>query len=178
MQTLIFPRTRRTINETADALLAINNDIVDISKLDVGHLTMEPRQFDLNSFFHNSVELFITQAASKGIYLDVIQDEVFPKDAIGDSGRIRQILLNVIGNAIKFTSQGGVTLKVNVSETQSRYSVKVDVINTGIGVSGDRTAQILKNSNKQIVEQPANSVELRLASRFRANLRGSWMAIS
>jgi signal transduction histidine kinase len=56
LQTLIFPRTRRTINETADALLAINNDIVDISKLDVGHLTMEPRQFDLNSFFHNSVE--------------------------------------------------------------------------------------------------------------------------
>jgi hypothetical protein len=54
----------------------------------------------------------------------------------------------------------------------------VDVINTGIGVSGDRTAQILKISNKQIVEQPANSVELRLASRFRANLRGSWMAIS
>jgi signal transduction histidine kinase len=128
--------------------------------------------------FRNSVELFITQAASKGIYLDVIQDEVFPKDAIGDSGRIRQILLNVIVNAVKFTSQGGVTLKVNVSETQSRYSVKVDVINTGIGVSGDRTAQILKISNKQIVEQPANSVELRLASRFRANLRGSWMAIS
>ncbi len=128
--------------------------------------------------FRNSVELFITQAASKGIYLDVIQGEVFPKDAIGDSGRIRQILLNVIGNAVKFTSQGGVTLKVNVSETQSRYSVKVDVINTGIGVSGDRTAQILKISNKQIVEQPANSVELRLASRFRANLRGSWMAIS
>ena len=72
--------------------------------------------------FRNSVELFITQAASKGIYLDVI--------------------------------------------------------NTGIGVSGDRTAQILKISNKQIVEQPANSVELGLASRFRANLRGSWMAIS
>jgi signal transduction histidine kinase len=67
--------------------------------------------------FRNSVELFITQAASKGIYLDVIQDEVFPKDAIGDSGRIRQIMLNVIGNAVKFTSQGGVTLKVNVSET-------------------------------------------------------------
>ena len=85
--------------------------------------------------------MFITQAASKGIYLDVIQDEVFPKDAIGDSGRIRQILLNVIGNAVKFTSQGGVTLKVNVSETQSGYSVKVDVIDTGIGVSGDRTAQ-------------------------------------
>jgi len=59
----------------------------------------------------------------------------------GDSGSIRQILLNVIGNAVKFTSQGGVTLKVNVSETQSGYSVKVDVIDTGIGVSGDRTAQ-------------------------------------
>jgi signal transduction histidine kinase len=58
-----------------------------------------------------------SQGASKGIYLDVIQDEVFPKDAIGDSGRIRQILLNVIVNAVKFTSQGGVTLKVNVSET-------------------------------------------------------------
>jgi signal transduction histidine kinase len=122
--------------------------------------------------------LFITQAASKGIYLDVIQGEVFPKDVIGDSGRIRQILLNVIGNAVKFASQGGVTLKVIVSETQSDHSVKVDVIDTGIGVSGDRTAQILKNSNKQIAEQPANSVELGLASRFRANLRGSWMAIS
>ena len=85
--------------------------------------------------------MFSTQAARKGIYLDVIQDEVFPKDVFGDSGSIRQILLNVIGNAVKFTSQGGVTLKVNVSETQSGYSVKVDVIDTGIGVSGDRTAQ-------------------------------------
>ena len=89
----------RTINVSADALLAIINDILDISKLDAGHLTMEPRQFDLNSCFRSSVELFSTRAASKGIYLDVIQDEVFPKDAIGDSGRIRQILLNVIGNA-------------------------------------------------------------------------------
>ena len=134
----------RTINESADALLAIINDILDISKLDAGHLTMEPRQFDLNSCFRNSVELFSTRAASKGIYLDVIQDEVFPKDAIGDSGRIRQILLNVIGNAVKFASQGGVALKANVSETQSGYSVKVDVIDTGIGVSGDRTAQIFE----------------------------------
>jgi len=69
----------RTINVSADALLAIINDILDISKLDVRHLTIEPRQFDFNSCFRSSVELFSPQAASKGIYLDVFQDEVFPK---------------------------------------------------------------------------------------------------
>lgn len=131
-----------TIKESADALLTIVNDILDVSKLDAGKLTIDPVEFDLNACFQSSVELLSPQATSKGIFLDVVEEHALPTLVQGDDGRFRQILLNVIGNAIKFTVQGGVTVKTEVSEERVNYLIKISVMDTGIGIPSDRIDQI------------------------------------
>ncbi|WP_375264973.1 ATP-binding protein [Planktotalea sp.] len=131
-----------TIRDSADALLTIMNDVLDVSKLDAGQLNIDPAPFDLASCFHKCIDLLAPQASQKGIYLDVEQDTELPKDALGDDGRVRQILLNVIGNAIKFTAFGGVTVRPKVEMAKNGYVFIVDVIDTGIGIPPDRVNQV------------------------------------
>lgn len=131
-----------TIRDSADALLTIINDVLDVSKLDAGQLSIDPIPFDLEACFHKSIELLAPQAVQKGIYIDVEQDKDLPKDAIGDDGRVRQIFLNVIGNAIKFTSFGGVTVRPKIETTDTGYLLVVEVIDTGIGIHSDRIDQV------------------------------------
>jgi PAS domain S-box-containing protein len=133
-----------TIKESAGALLTIINDILDFSKLDAGQLTIDPIEFDLRACFASSVELFTPQATGKGIYLDVVEDQMLPTHVIGDDGRVRQILLNMIGNAVKFTSQGGVTIKTQVREIDKTYLFSVSIKDTGIGITQDRIGQIFE----------------------------------
>lgn len=131
-----------TIRDSADALLTIMNDVLDVSKLDAGQLNIDPAPFDLASCLHKCIDLLAPQASQKGIYLDVEQDTELPKDALGDDGRVRQILLNVIGNAIKFTAFGGVTVRPKVEMAKNGYVFIVDVIDTGIGIPTDRVNQV------------------------------------
>ena len=131
-----------TIKDSADSLLTIINDVLDVSKLDAGQLSIDPVSFDLGSCFHNSIELLAPQASQKGIYLDVEQDSDLPKDVIGDDGRVRQILLNVIGNAIKFTNFGGVTVRPKIEEQKDGYLLSIDTIDTGVGIPPDRLDQV------------------------------------
>lgn len=131
-----------TIKESAGALLSIINDILDFSKLDAGKLTIDPVEFDLRACFSSSVELFVPQATEKGIYLDIVEDQPLPVHVIGDDGRVRQIFLNLIGNAIKFTSQGGVTLTTRVIEDVSSFRICVDIKDSGIGIDSNRIGQI------------------------------------
>ena len=132
----------KTIKDSADALLSIINDILDVSKLDAGQLKIDPIEFDLNACFHSSVELLGPQAASKGIYLDVIQDDPLPTMVSGDDGRLRQILLNMIGNAVKFTTHGGVTIRTSIQDHGLQYLCKLRIADTGIGIPKDRLGQI------------------------------------
>ncbi|MEP5155141.1 response regulator [Planktotalea sp.] len=131
-----------TIKNSADALLAIINDILDFSKLDAGKLSIDPVEFDLRACFANAVELLDPQAQEKGIFLDVIEDQPLPTLAVGDDGRVRQIFLNMIGNAIKFTSKGGVTLTTRVQETEDSFKIGLDIKDTGIGIEQNRISQI------------------------------------
>lgn len=133
-----------TIKESAGALLSIINDILDFSKLDAGQLAIDPIEFDLRACFSSAVELFVPQARDKGIYLDVIEEQQLPNLAIGDDGRVRQIFLNMIGNAIKFTSQGGVTLTTRVSETDEEFEIFIDIKDTGVGIDQNRISQIFE----------------------------------
>lgn len=131
-----------TIKDSADALLTIINDILDVSKLDAGQLAIDPVEFDLNACFHSSIELLGPQAASKGIYLDVIQEDALPTLVWGDDGRLRQILLNMVGNAVKFTFCGGVTIKPTVEETSKHFLLNIRILDTGIGIPENRKSQI------------------------------------
>ena len=133
-----------TIKESAGALLSIINDILDFSKLDAGQLTIDPVEFDLRACFASSIELFVPQATGKGIYLDVVKDQPLPTHVIGDDGRVRQVLLNMIGNAIKFTSQGGVTVKTHLVEIDEDYLLTFEIKDTGIGIAQDRVTQVFE----------------------------------
>jgi PAS domain S-box-containing protein len=125
-----------TLKGSADHLLQLLCDILDFSKLDAGKMTLEETSFDLRREISSSVGMLAPRAAAKGIYLNVSVDPEVPHRLLGDAARIRQIILNVAGNAVKFTDTGGVSIQVgNASEEADRVRVAIDVRDTGIGMS-------------------------------------------
>ena len=130
-----------TIRDSGTALLTVINDILDFSKVEAGKLELELREMDLRETFADVARLLAIQAHAKGLELAVEIDETLPLRVTGDAGRVRQILLNLAGNAIKFTLTGEVTLAITVLE-QGADSIRVrcDVRDTGIGIPANRLA--------------------------------------
>src|SRR5207248_3351485 len=100
------------IRTSSEALLVIVNDILDFSKIEAGHMTIEPVGFDLPETLREVVDLLGPSAQRRGLRLTTSLAADVPRHVIGDPGRIRQVLLNLAGNAIKFTHQGQVTIEV------------------------------------------------------------------
>ena len=125
-----------TIRNSADALLAIINDILDFSKMEAGRLAVEQVEFDLADTLEGTAELLAEQAEAKGIELACWIDPAIPWRLRGDPGRIRQVLMNLLGNAIKFTERGEVVVRVTrQSETDDTVMVHCAVTDTGIGIA-------------------------------------------
>jgi len=131
---------------SADALLAIINDILDFSKIEAGKMTIEPIPFDLGVTVEKIADLMEGKAAEKGLKLDVRYDWKAARRFVGDPGRIRQILLNLIGNAIKFTSQGSITLHIDAATHGSpeMCSIRFSVEDTGIGIPEAKLGHIFE----------------------------------
>ncbi|MGJ8558921.1 MAG: response regulator [Litorimonas sp.] len=128
------------ITNSANALLCIINDILDFSKIEAGALHLDPTPFDLKSSINDVTSLLITNAQDKGLELIINYPTNFPTTFIGDAGRFRQILTNLVGNAIKFTAEGHVRIDVNVEtsdEDPNTPMVTLDVTDTGIGIASD-----------------------------------------
>ncbi|MGB5960419.1 MAG: response regulator [Coleofasciculaceae cyanobacterium] len=128
----------RTIRSSAEHLLNVINDILDFSKLEAGEMSIEQIDFDLDSCLESVVDVLATQAEAKGLELAVVVEDNVPRQLQGDPGRLRQILLNLTGNALKFTSEGGVVVKASlVDATTARSPIKIrfEVTDTGIGIS-------------------------------------------
>jgi CheY-like chemotaxis protein len=124
-----------TVRDSAEALLAIINDILDVSKLEAGRVELEEIDFDLVSVVESAVDLMAVRARDKGLDLGVYVTPTLRGHFNGDPTRFRQILLNLIGNAIKFTERGAVAVEVRPVETRADGTlVRVDVVDTGIGV--------------------------------------------
>ena len=129
------------VRDSADALLAIINDILDFSKIEAGKLTIEPEPFDLQVAAEETVELLAPKAEEKGLGLLVRYAPSAPRHLIGDSGRLRQILMNLVGNAIKFTHKGHVLVNVECEEqTDKEVRMRISVQDTGIGIPEDKIA--------------------------------------
>jgi signal transduction histidine kinase/DNA-binding response OmpR family regulator/HPt (histidine-containing phosphotransfer) domain-containing protein len=140
-----------TIRKSADSLLTIINDILDYSKIEAGKLSLEPIGFDLLPFVQDIGDFFAHQAWEKGIELIVNYRPGMSRRVTGDPGRIRQIITNLLGNAIKFTNRGHVLLGLEWKEVDSadggaarEVEVRFTVEDTGIGIAEDKLGLIFE----------------------------------
>ena len=132
-----------TVRNSAESLLAIINDILDFSKLEAGRVELEKVNFDLRQMVEEVASLLRSQASAKSIDLRCEIDDALPPLIIGDPVRLRQILTNVVGNALKFTEQGSVTIAAAVQTLwQDAATVRIAVTDTGIGIPKDRLERI------------------------------------
>ncbi len=134
-QLAVDPRTKdekrseclKVLKESSESLQSLLNDLLDHSKLLEGELSLSPTDFDLRDLLENTVSGFRIVAHEKGVAVRVEVDAAVPDALIGDPGRLRQILVNLVGNALKFTSTGSVTVQVSPG-------VRFAVVDTGIGI--------------------------------------------
>ncbi len=132
-----------TIYSSGTALLGVINDILDFSKIEAGKMELECIDFDLMSVVEGIGDVLGHRAAEKGLELTCYVDPHAPTRLRGDPGRLRQMLLNLAGNAVKFTERGEVTVEAKlVDETAERATIRFEVKDTGIGIPEDRKALI------------------------------------
>jgi signal transduction histidine kinase/CheY-like chemotaxis protein/HPt (histidine-containing phosphotransfer) domain-containing protein/HAMP domain-containing protein len=132
-----------TIHASGTGLLTVINDILDFSKIEAGKMDLEMIDFDLVSVVESVGDIIGQRSTEKGLDLNCFVDHRVPARLRGDPGRLRQILLNLAGNAVKFTERGEVTVEANLEyETKETATVRFEVRDTGIGIPDDRQAQI------------------------------------
>jgi len=138
LESELNPEQRRfaeVVRLSAESLLTLINDILDYSKIEAGKLELESIDFDLSSTLHAAVDLLGFKASDKGLALSCRIGSEVPNWVRGDPGRLRQIVLNLVGNAVKFTARGEVTLEVYLEGgTESRTRLRFEVRDTGIGI--------------------------------------------
>ena len=132
-----------TIRTSGDTLLDIINDILDFSKIEAGRVRMETIDFSPKHVTEEAVELFAEPAANKGVELILDADPAVPHSVIGDPGRLRQVLINLVGNAIKFTDSGEVVVRVERLDTMTPgVMIRFEVADTGVGLTGDEQSRV------------------------------------
>jgi signal transduction histidine kinase/DNA-binding response OmpR family regulator/tetratricopeptide (TPR) repeat protein/nitrate/nitrite-specific signal transduction histidine kinase len=125
-----------TIRSSGETLLTIINDILDFSKIEAGKMTLEETPFDLRECIESSLDLIKVKASEKGLELAYQMESSVPPALLGDVTRLRQVLINLLGNSVKFTEQGEIVL--TVSEGDQKDSLHFSVRDTGIGIAPDR----------------------------------------
>src|SRR5580658_9113234 len=141
-----------TIYSSSESLLTIINDILDFSKIESGKLELEVRTFDLRACIEDALDLLASKAAEKGLELAYqIEDDV-PLHVLGDVTRLRQVLVNLVSNGIKFTSSGEVVVHIKpdpearpIAATGERCQLRFSVRDTGIGIPSSRLDRLFKS---------------------------------
>ena len=141
----------QTVRSSGEALLTIIDDILDFSKVEAGKLEVEDVPFDVHTIVNGVVDLLARPSLTKGIELTAVVDDSVPAHVLGDPGRVRQILINLIGNAIKFTHAGTIRVRVmqDVSGTcdgllGADTALRFEVIDTGVGIPADKLGSIFQ----------------------------------
>ena len=135
----------QNVHRSGTALLEIINDILDFSKIEAGKLKLERIEFGLRQMIEEAVDLFAEPAGRKGLELTCFTPREIPDSVIGDPVRLRQILLNLVGNAVKFTAQGEVALKIRQVSTRDRtLTLQFEVADNGIGLTAEAKARLFQ----------------------------------
>jgi signal transduction histidine kinase/DNA-binding response OmpR family regulator len=125
-----------TINRSGEHLLALINDVLEISKIEAGQTTFESTVFDLRALLRDLEKMFDSSMDAKGLRFEIVGIDAVPRYAATDENKLRQVLVNLLGNAVKFTEQGGVTIRVAAEEeTAGKMRLKIEVEDTGVGIA-------------------------------------------
>ncbi len=138
-----------TIRASGDALLTIINDILDFSKIEAGRMELENQPFNVRECVESAIDLLATRAANKGLELAYMVDQAVPMSIVGDVTRLRQVLVNLLSNGIKFTDQGEVMVSVTVEEEPGEQDqvceLHFSVRDTGIGIPAERMDRLFRS---------------------------------
>ncbi len=135
-----------TVRESANGLMTVINDILDFSKIEAGKLALETVNFSLRDSLAHMLKPLAVRAEQKGLYLEWSAGSDVPDSVAGDPVRLRQIIVNLVGNAIKFTSTGGISVRVeNESVASGHSAVRFRVKDTGIGIPAERQQEIFRS---------------------------------
>ena len=136
----------KVINNSTSSLLTIINDILDFSKIEAGAFELDPMPFDLKDAINDVAALLCAKAHDKGLELIVNYSTNLSRHFIGDGGRIRQIITNLLGNAIKFTEKGHIIIDVDItpSDTPNLNEIQISVKDTGIGIEAEKVDKIFQ----------------------------------
>jgi signal transduction histidine kinase len=133
------------VKDSADALMVVINDILDFSKIEAGKLELDPNPFNLFKTCTDTVRTLEARAIQKGLDISLQLDEQIPYTLIGDAARLRQILLNLLGNAVKFTEHGYIKLQVSlINQDNATIMIRFTVSDTGIGIPADKLTHIFE----------------------------------
>ncbi|MGD9366510.1 MAG: ATP-binding protein [Desulfobacteraceae bacterium] len=132
-----------TINRSGEHLLALINDVLEISKIEAGQTTFESTTFDFRTMLGNLEKMFDSSMDGKGLQFEVIGIDAVPRYVAADENKLRQVLVNLLGNAVRFTEQGGITMRVAAEdEAADRMRLKVEVADTGVGIAEDEMDKV------------------------------------
>ena len=158
------------------ALATLIDEILDFSKIEAGHVDIEPMPFALAPLVEGLIELLAPRAQGKGIEIASLVEAGLPTQFVGDSARLRQILINLVGNAIKFTVVGGVGLRVGLRRGRRRIGNSPSPIRV-VAFRQSAKARFLKNSSKPMARPPAPMAARGWVSPFRALWPCAWAAV-
>ena len=134
-----------TINHSGEHLLSLINDVLEISKIEARRITLAPETFDLHAMLFDLHAMFKVRADEKNLAFDLGKTDDLPQYVIADANKFRQIIINLLGNAVKFTDKGGIALRAGIkNNTAEALRLVVEVKDTGPGISEDELENVFR----------------------------------
>lgn len=146
------------VKRSADSLLSTINDILDLSKIESEKMELIPVEYDVSSLLHDVINMISMKAADKNLEIRLSLDEKLPSRLYGDDVRIRQILVNILNNAVKYTNTGGITLLVSGQRQSDYIQLHFEVQDTGIGIKEEDLPKLFEEF-RRIEENRNHNVE-------------------
>jgi signal transduction histidine kinase/ActR/RegA family two-component response regulator len=138
----------KNIDSSGKTLLSIINDVLDISKIEAGRMELEPGEYSFGTLIHDTVNMILPKAEGKGLIFEWSADESMPDRLYGDEKRIRQILVNLLNNAVKYTEKGYVKLEISYELAGRDIELSIDVSDTGIGIKEEDMGRLFNKFDR------------------------------